>query len=78
MINSLKRINTTERILQDLFHKTSVNSVPLGELETEFGLSGSELRPILEDLKDEGLIVEHDEGFQISTHGKNFCCRRWV
>jgi len=50
----------------------------LYDLETETGLSGSKLRPMLEDLKEESLLIEHPEGFQVSESGSYFCKRRWV
>jgi hypothetical protein len=46
-------------------------------LETEFALTGTQLRAILEDLKDEILVVEHDEGFQVSQPGMNYCRTQW-
>ena len=50
----------------------------MDSLETLHGRSGSQLRPGLEDLKEAGLIVEHEEGFQVSLQGKAFCRSRWA
>lgn len=52
--------------------------VTLGEIETEFGASGSTLRASLEDLKDDILISEHNPGFQITIDGINYGRSRWV
>ena len=66
-------------ILHEIFHRAgSEKFMTLDELETETGMSGSQLRPMLEDLKEESLIVEHTEGFQVSETGSHFCKRRWV
>lgn len=69
----------TQNMLQDIYQKTSQHTfITLNELEVEFGISGSELRPLLEDLKEGGLIVEHKEGFQVSPGGINYCKTKWV
>ncbi len=66
-------------ILHEIFHRAGTEKfMTLYELETESGLSGSKLRPMLEDLKEETLIVEHPEGFQVSESGLHFCKRRWI
>ncbi len=66
-------------ILQDVYHRTSDGSfMTLGELETQTGRSGSNLRPFLEDLKEAGLVVEHPEGFQVSSTGLLYCRSRWA
>lgn len=66
-------------ILHEIFHRAGTKKfITLYELETETGLSGAKLRPLLEDLKEEILIVEHPEGFQISENGLHFCKGRWV
>lgn len=69
----------TKHLLQDIYHKTADGSfVTLYELETIEGASGSELRPHIEDLKEAGLINEHEEGFRVSRPGVNYCRTRWV
>jgi predicted TPR repeat methyltransferase len=66
-------------ILHEIFHRAGAEKfITLYELETETGLSGAKLRPMLEDLKEESLMVEHQEGFQISENGMHFCKRRWI
>jgi len=66
-------------ILHEIFHRAGTGKfINLYELETEAGLTGSQLRPMLEDLKEENLIVEHEEGFQVSANGSHFCKRRWA
>lgn len=66
-------------ILQEIFNRAGTGRfMTLYELETETGLSGAGLRPMLEDLKEESLIVEHPEGFQISDSGFHFCKSRWA
>ncbi len=66
-------------ILHDIYHETSSGGfITMDSLETLHGRSGSQLRPGLEDLKEAGLIVEHEEGFQVSFQGKAFCRSRWA
>lgn len=66
-------------ILQEIFHKAgSERFITLYDLETETGLSGSILRPMLEDLKEENLVIEHPEGFQLSESGIHYCRGRWA
>jgi len=66
-------------ILHEIFHKAGTDRfMTLYELETETGFSGAGLRPMLEDLKEEALIIELSEGFQVSGNGSHFCKRRWV
>lgn len=66
-------------ILHYLFSKTALGGfVPLYALEIEFALSGSELRTMLEDLKEAELVVEAPEGFQVSPGGINFGRTRWA
>ncbi len=73
----MKSIRTD--LLQDIFQKTGGGDfLTLYELEVEFGLSGINLRSLLEDLKEENLIVEHPEGFQISEAGRLYCRSRWL
>jgi len=66
-------------ILHEIFHRAGTEKfMTLYELETETGLTGAALRPMLEDLKEESLILEHPEGFQISESGSYFCKSRWA
>ena len=66
-------------ILHEIFHQAgSGNFITLYEIEILTGVAGGKLRPMLEDLKEESLIVEHPEGFQVSKEGENFCKTRWV
>ncbi|HNX24446.1 MAG TPA: hypothetical protein PKG60_10390 [Spirochaetota bacterium] len=66
-------------ILHEIFHRAGTEKfMTLYDLETETGLSGSQLRPMIEDLKEESLVVEHQEGFQISESGLHFCKSRWA
>jgi len=66
-------------LLQYLYNETSLYSfVKLYSLEIEFGMSGQQLRSLLEDLKEEGLVVEAEEGFGISRVGINFGKSKWV
>jgi len=77
----MKRKNRLNRIdiLSEIYSKAgNTEFITMYDLETETGLSGSELRPMLEDLKEELLIVEHPEGFQISDNGMHFCKTRWA
>jgi len=75
----LKLSRTALDILNEINHKTRNGTfITLDGLEVTFGLSGSELRPFLEDLKEEILIVEHTEGFQVSDNGRHFSNTRWA
>lgn len=66
-------------ILHEIFHQAGNRKfITLYEMEILTGNSGAELRPILEDLKEEGLVVEHPEGFQISKEGIHFCRSKWI
>jgi predicted transcriptional regulator len=69
----------TLNILHDVYHATSGGGfITMDELETLHGRSGSQLRPSLEDLKEDGLIVEHEEGFQVSRQGRTYCRSMWA
>jgi hypothetical protein len=68
----------TGKILNQIYYKTAGGDfITMDELETEFGMSGSRLRPSLEDLKNGILVVEHEEGFQISRQGLHYCQGIW-
>ncbi len=67
------------QILQDLYQKDQSNPfITMSEFEIHHGLTGTEIRSILEDLKDSGLVVEHEEGFQITFTGINYSKTKWV
>lgn len=69
----------TLHLLDDIYHNTADGGfLTMYSLETMEGKSGSELRPHLEDLKEAGLINEHEEGFRVSRPGLNYCRTRWV
>ena len=69
----------TQRILQDLYQRNATSPfITMNDFEIELGISGNEIRPLLEDLKEMGLIVEHEEGFQITDNGVNYCQSRWI
>ena len=71
-------MNRTE-ILYEIFHNAGTDRfITMYELEIATGLSGAKLRPIIEDLKEERLIVEHPEGFQLSGNGLNRCRTLWI
>jgi predicted TPR repeat methyltransferase len=66
-------------ILHEIFHRAGIERfMTIYELETETGLSGAALRPMLEDLKEENLLHEHPEGLQISENGLYYCKSRWA
>lgn len=66
-------------LLHYLYSKTARGGfVALYALEIEFALSGAELGALLEDLKEEELVVEAPEGFQVSPGGVNFARTRWA
>lgn len=71
-------MNRTD-ILYEIFHRAGTDRfITMYELEVETGMPGSKLRPIIEDLKMERLIVEHPEGFQLSGNGLNQCRTLWL
>jgi len=77
----MKRKSTLTKldILSEIYSRAGNNRfITMDELETETGLSGNEIRAMIEDLKEELLIVEHPEGFQISDNGMHFCKTRWA
>ncbi len=71
--------STALDILHYLYHTTKKGGpVLLYDLEVRFALSGSELQGILEDLKEEELVVESDAGFHVSQRGVAFGKTRWI
>ncbi len=65
-------------ILNHIYYRTAGGEfITMYELETEFGMTGYDLRPVLEDLKNEQMLVEHPEGFQVSVNGLNYCRSIW-
>ncbi|RPI96060.1 MAG: hypothetical protein EHM32_04135 [Spirochaetales bacterium] len=70
--------NTKLDILHDIFIRTREGGfVSLHEIEVNTALTGSRLRPILEDLKEEGLVNEQSGGFFVAPGGIHFCRGRW-
>ena len=70
--------DVTLKILNEIYYKTARGDfITLDELETEFAMNGSSLRAYLEDLKLELLVVEHEEGFQVSRQGLHYCRSIW-
>lgn len=70
---------TKSEILQEIFHQAGNKKfITMYEMEILTGYSGAQLRPVLEDLKEETMIVEHREGFQISKKGVHFCKTKWI
>ncbi len=70
--------NTRLHILHDIFIRTQNGGfITMHEIEVNTALSGSRLRPFLEDLKEEGLVIEHPEGFTVAPGGIHFCRGRW-
>jgi len=77
----MKRKNTLNKtdILSEIYNRAGNKKfMTMNDLEIETGLSGKELRGMIEDLKDELLIVEHPEGFQVSDNGMHYCKTRWA
>lgn len=71
-------MNRTD-ILYEIFHRAGTDRfITMYELEVNTGMPGSKLRPIIEDLKEERLIVEHPEGFQLSTRGFDHSRTLWI
>ncbi len=71
--------NLSENILQDLYQNKSNNGyITIDEFVTLYGLSGELIKSELEQLKDDGLIVEHEEGYKISTEGQNAGMTKWI
>jgi len=70
---------TTIDILHYLYYNSSdYDFVSLYQLEVLIGISGGDLRSFLEDLKDQCLVVETDDGFNISRQGRHFGQSRWA
>lgn len=70
---------TKTEILSEIYSRAgNKNFITMYELETETGLSGKDIRALVEDLKEELLIVEHPEGFQVSDNGMHYCRTRWA
>lgn len=66
-------------ILHYLYDTTTYHRfLTLYQLEIQFGMSAIALRSLLEDLKEQGLVVEVDGGFHISSQGKQFGQSRWL
>jgi predicted transcriptional regulator len=73
--NSLNKLD----ILSEIYIKFEKNKfVTMEELIATTGLSSSKIRPFVEDLKEDLLIVEHPEGFQVSNKGITFCKTHWA
>ena len=71
--------STSLSILHYIFSKTRDGGfLSLYELEIEFGITGSDLQPVIEDLKEGEQIIETDERYQISDNGINFGKSKWV
>lgn len=69
----------TKLILQDLYQKDSDDPfITMTDFEIELGITGNSIRPLLEDLKELGYVVEHEEGFRITPNGINYCQSRWI
>lgn len=77
----MKRKSTLTKIdiLSEIYSRAgNKNFITMDRLETETGLSGKEIRAMVEDLKEELLVIEHPEGFQVSDNGMHFCKTRWA
>lgn len=78
-MNEIMLNKKTLEILQYLYDYTDNDSfIQLGDIETEFGISVSEVRSHVENLKDYIFVFESDRGIQISESGINFAKTRWV
>jgi len=68
-----------DNLLYEIYHMAGEKGfVTMARLETETGISGAGLRPVIEDLKAALLIHEHPEGFQVSSSGMHYCKTKWV
>ncbi len=78
-VSEVKSMNDEQlKLLNEIYHETADGRfTTMYALETITGLTGAALRPLLEDLKDARVIVEHEEGFQVSRHGLIVCRTRW-
>ena len=68
-------------VLQTIYEETrrsATGCVPLRFIEVTAGISAYELRNIAEDLKNAGLIVEHEEGLRITDFGLFESRARWA
>ena len=70
-----------DAVLQTIYEETKHGShsfVTMRSLEIELGISGYELRNIIEDLKTGCMIHEHEEGLRITPSGFIECRSRWA
>lgn len=77
----MKRKNKFDKLdlLSEIYSRAGNKKfITMDELETLTGLNGTGLRSLVEDLKDELLVVEHPEGFQVSDNGMHFCKTHWA
>jgi hypothetical protein len=67
-------------ILHTLYdtHRAGRRVMRLYDLEVSIGISGWDLRAAIEDLKDRGLLTEHEDGVTISDSGINEAQSRWA
>ena len=68
-------------VLQTIYEETrrsAIGCVPLRFIEVTTGISAYDLRNIAEDLKNVGLIVEHEEGLRITDLGLFESRARWA
>lgn len=77
----MKKKNKVDKLdlLSEIYSRAGNKKfVTMDDLETLTGLNGTVLRSLVEDLKDELLVVEHPEGFQVSDNGMHFCKTHWA
>ena len=68
-----------EDILREVFYSNDRDQMlPISELEIKTGMSHAELRPLLEDLKREGLLIENRAQLELSYSGLDYAKSRWV
>ena len=68
-----------EDILREVFYSNERDQMlPISELEVKMGMSHAELRPLLEDLKRERLLIENRAQLELSYSGLDYAKSRWV
>ena len=70
-----------EAVLQSIYEETGkygLRYITFRSLEIEHGTSGYVLRNIIEDLRNDGLVNENEDGVFITPPGLLECRSRWA
>jgi len=68
-----------DKILHDIFSNSKNKEITtFDDLYLNYGLDEHTIRPLIEDLKESGYIVEFEACFEITKSGENFATRKWA